>query len=102
MAIFGINFGDLGSRKLRFDSQKKDANFNGLIKDTKAEKSIKKYAVPKQPLQIPSNEKPIDDAPTIKYGIPSENFRPYVNINPPKPSPSPEPPIVKYGYPPEK
>ena len=100
MAIFGINFGDLGSRKLRFDSQKNNINFNGLIKDTIPEKSIKKYAVSKQPLQIPSNEKPIDDAPTIKYGIPSENFRPYVNINPPKPSP--EPPIVKYGFPPEK
>ena len=121
MTIFGINFNDFGSRKLRIDSQKNNANFNGIVEDTLKEMLLKKYAipdqrirndenfdkyaVPSQPAQIMPQEKPVDDAPTIKYGIPSENFKPYVNINPPtpikpvKPSGN-EPPMIKYAVPP--
>ena len=98
MAIFGINFNDFGSRKLRIDSQKDNVGFNSILD----KKMMVKYAVPSQPNSKP-DKKPADDVPTIKYGIPSENFLPYIHIKPQKPTTTTtnEPPVVKYGYPPE-
>ena len=100
MAIFSINFNDFGSRKLKIDSQKNNVGFNSIL-DTK---KMVKYALPPQPNSKP-DKKPTDDVPTIKYGIPSENFLPYIHIKPPIPTKTIDydishAPMVKYGYPP--
>lgn len=126
MAIIGINFNDFGSRKLRFDSQRRGITFNGEKNpDTfyvkygipnprvNDDKKLIKYAVPPQPMQ-PSddmaNEEIFDDnsADELKviYGIPSNPFDSsdmfFPSSKPAKPSSKPnnEPPVVKYGYPP--
>ena len=101
MAIFGINFNDFGSRKLKIDSQKNgEVNFEGRRKQ-----QLLKYAPPVNP-DDDLDKKPVDDLPTVKYGIPSENFLPYIHIKPPIPTKTIDydishAPMVKYGYPPE-
>ena len=88
MSIFGIDFCSFGTRKLRFDSGKSNnVNFNGIADDkiNSGSPVCVKYAIPSKEKQNP-NEKPAekntDDAPTLKYGIPADYFKPYVNITP--------------------
>ena len=104
MTIFGINFNNFGSRKLRFDSQNRGLAFSSSNKPDETERILNKfdlsrnhvkYALPSDPTQYDENLK--DDAPTIKYGIPSDNFNPYFNINEKKPNNDGK--IMKYAIP---
>ena len=100
MAIFGINFNNFGSKKLRFDSQKKEEiNFEG----DKKYPPLMKYAPPENP-----DKKEI----TIKkeknlnpnYKILTPYFVVPISQKPKKTDKSEkkEPPLIKYGFPPEK
>ena len=104
MAIFGINFNNFGSKR---PIQKDDYNKNRsegtelLIKYGIPDQNlfnydkVIKYALPSDPSQYAEDLE--DDAPTIKYGIPSDNFKPYFNINEKRPNNDGK--IIKYGIP---
>ena len=100
MAILGISFGDFGSRKLRFDSQKNNLSFGGSV-DDEIKSRVTKCATHSVSEQTDKNsEKPVS-VPNLIYSIPEGNFYPPVNINSPDNKTTPQPFVAKYSVPDE-
>ena len=87
MAIFGINFNDFGSRKLRIDSQKRNILFGNNT-------SIKKP-------ELKTEDKEVPKVQNLIYSIPKD-YKPDILVNPPKPpkTETKDAPILIYAPPP--
>ena len=88
MAIFGINFNDFGSRKLRIDSQKRNILF-GNNNDSAKKTELK------------TEEKEDQKVQNLIYSVPKD-YKPYIPVNPSKPpkTETKDVPMLIYATPP--
>ena len=88
MAIFGINFNNFGSRKLRIDSQKRNILFGDNNNSDKK-------------TELETEEKEDKKVQNLIYSVPND-YRPYIPVNPSRPpkTKTNDVPMLIYATPP--